>query len=163
DLTPNDAVLGVSYPAVSVLSTDVLAYNTSVQQGADDLVAQIGRLRLVCGTQFPVLLTGFSQGAHVVPTAPERLHHHAPPSDPTWQSVDGVALFASPRFDPDDPTARGTFVGDYPDNGIAVGAPIRTRFTNVTRSYCALGDPVCVFSAQNLASYKVHAAGGTGQ
>jgi Tol biopolymer transport system component len=139
---PTDGVIGLPYPAVAPL--EFVGYGLSVSTGASNLETLISSLRSLCGADFPILLAGFSQGAHVIQSALEQLDDRADANgDPTWESIAGVALLASPRFDPDDSAARGTFPGSAPRFGLAGAAEIRDRFSTVTRTYCLADDPVC--------------------
>jgi len=141
----NGGIIGLAYPASS--ATNPFAwpgYPTSVNSGVSNLLTEIGAVRAHCGATHPILLTGFSQGAHVIQTALEKLDDMASQGDETWRSIAGVALIASPRFDPDDSDARGTFAASYPKNGIVGAGLIRDRFNTITRTYCVSADPVCV-------------------
>ncbi|WP_176832283.1 cutinase family protein [Geodermatophilus sp. DSM 45219] len=137
-----DGVTGLQYDAVSVTNLNVRRYGASVAEGRDNLLRQVSDIQGACGVDHPILLTGFSQGAHVIQSALERLDDQAA-NNSAWESIKGVALLASPRFDSDDPAARGTFAVTSLRNGMARPAEIRTRFQDVTRSYCANQDPVC--------------------
>ena len=148
-----DHVIGLAYPASSAAFPFLAlpGYGVSVNSGAKNLLTEISGLRALCGTHFPILLVGYSQGAHVIHSALEQLDDAAMKTgDTRWQSIAGVALFASPRFQPLDATGRGTFVGGYPLEGIAGPSVIRHRFASVSRSYCLANDPVCNYSASNL-------------
>lgn len=136
-------VIGLTYPAVAV-PVGLPGYDSSVSTGEDNLLSDVRLLREACGPRYPILLTGFSQGAHVIQSLLEKLDDMASQGDQTWRSIAGVALLASPRFSPDDPGARGTFAADYPTPGLAGGAVIRDRFKPITRTYCLNRDVVCV-------------------
>jgi alpha-tubulin suppressor-like RCC1 family protein len=153
DSNPGDGAFGVAYPAVSVLNFELPAYRTSVNNGVANILFSIRSLRSACGDQYPILLTGFSQGAHVIQTVLDRLDGAAGQGDDAWRSVSGVALLASPRFGPRDPLARGSFaeranVGP----GIARSGTIPVRFEGVARTFCAAGDYVCSALPLNLPS-----------
>ena len=161
DTNPNDGMIGVTYPAVSVdwTKTDWLGYYASVDYGVKSLLNNVQIIRHDCGVNFPILLTGYSQGADVVQSALEQMDRDAASGGTLWKSVAGVALLAAPKFKPDDPIARGTFMANYPQSGIRPGgsAVIPGRFAASSRSYCLSGDPVCAFSVANLGT-TVHTA-----
>lgn len=144
-----DGVIGLDYPAVSVLAAEGAIYHESVANGAASLRNEIIRLRHLCGPKLPILLAGYSQGADVVQRALAELDADAPDT-PDFQSVAGVVILASPRFDPKDPVARGSFVADYPRSGIVDPLRIPARFRGVTRSWCVNDDPVCLSGKRNL-------------
>ena len=48
----HDNAIGVIYPAVSILSKDVVGYGVSVSTGAKNLLTDISALRSTCGTNF---------------------------------------------------------------------------------------------------------------
>lgn len=96
----------VDYPAVAVTLS-------GVQQGADDVVAQLGAQADVCPDQ-RFALSGYSQGAMVIVSALEDI-----PAD-VAERVAAVVLFGNPY------RARGT--GDFEDR---------------TLDICATGDTVC--------------------
>jgi hypothetical protein len=152
DSKPNDGVVGLFYPASTVKPTEgvgeTLSYKQSHDAGVRSLIGKIDVLRSTavgCGPNHPILLTGFSQGAHVIQSTLDKLS-----SDSKGDSISGVVLIASPRFSPMDPSARGTFLRDYPRNGIARPAKVPARFSPITRTYCVENDPVCVNSGLNL-------------
>jgi hypothetical protein len=144
----NDGVIGLKYPAVSV-PQNLLQYNTSVAAGVSALDAELNHVASVCGTTFPTLIVGYSQGAQVVQNELDQLAV-SPTESAIARSIAGVALLASPHFDPDDSSARGTFVADYPDHGIFGSSAIPSMFTGVTRSYCVANDPVCASDADSF-------------
>ena len=153
-------VIGLRYPAVSVTNSEVVKYGASHDAGVNALIAQIERLRepIACGTSTPILLVGFSQGAHVIQSTLERLDDAFQSSgDTRFQSIAGVGLLASPRFDSDDPVGRGTYVASYPNDGFLGGARIRSLFQLVTGSYCLHKDPVC--NGGGLINSSVHTEG----
>ncbi len=86
-------------------------------------------------------LAGFSQGAHIIQSVLERLDASAVANGVRMrESIAGVALLASTRFDSDDAANRGHYVADYPNDGIARGSKIRERFQRVTSTYCQAHD-----------------------
>ena len=176
DDSRSDGVIGLLYPAIDIAPPwNWPKYTTSVNTGADHLIGEIRRVRALCGSSFPILLAGYSQGANVIQNVLDTLDSLARTGDSTWRSIAGIALIASPRFVPWDWTGRGTFVADYPakgllgDLGIAPDAAVPARFNSITRSYCLNGDPVCAFDYFNTAGFfTVHSHGydpgsGTGE
>jgi Cutinase len=154
--------IGLSYPA-STVWPNVFAlpsYGTSVDSGRQNLLAELDTIRAVCGPTFPILLVGFSQGAHVIQSALESLDDAAAnqSGDDRWRSIAGVVLLASPRFDPNDPAARGTFAATYPDAGFVGKATLRSRFGDRARSYCVARDPVCNKPIKGLYRWSVHSS-----
>jgi hypothetical protein len=139
----NDGVIGLSYPSVSVTDYHAAQYFTSVNAGVQNLLALITQIRSECGADYPVLLTGFSQGSHVIQSVLDQLAQQAAAGNTTWQSIVGVGLMASPRFSPQDPDARGTFAEQVTGHGASGAALIPARFGAMTRTYCATTDPVC--------------------
>lgn len=144
DENPSDGVLGLNYPAVSApLHPQFVGYKVSVDSGVRNLRSLINTLRSTCGPAFPILMVGFSQGAHVIQTTLDQLASAALQGDPSWSSIRGAALLASPRFAPTDIVARGTFTENINAAGIADPAFVPTRFYPVARSWCLSNDPVC--------------------
>ena len=78
-----DGVIGLTYPAVNVLSWRLIQYGSSINQGVASVLGQISRLRALCGTHFPIVLVGFSQGAQVIQTALDQLDANASRGDTT--------------------------------------------------------------------------------
>jgi alpha-tubulin suppressor-like RCC1 family protein len=152
-------VIGLAYPAVSVTNRDAIAYKASVDSGVANLQTEISTLRSRCGPDFKILLVGFSQGSHVIQSLLDKLDDQASGGDRSWESIGGVALLASPRFAPEDPAARGTFLADYPAGGVAGGSVIRNRFAPLTRSWCQNNDLVCVARPRNVILTKTHTQG----
>lgn len=150
DKVGNGSVIGVAYPSVSVTNTDLTIYNPSVQYGISSMLASIDGVRRACGRAFPILLTGYSQGAEVAQAVIQKL---AATTDGQGQSIAGAVLLASPKFSPDDPAARGTYAAAYPLSGIHGHELLPTRAAATTRSYCLANDPVCNFSPVNLARH----------
>jgi hypothetical protein len=142
-----DGVIGLAYPAVAV-GAELVGYKVSVDSGVASLLSELGRIQTACGADFPVLLVGFSQGAHVIQSTLEKLNDA--PGDGRNDAIGGVVLLASPRFDPSDPLARGTFVADWPHSGVAGSAPIPDRFASISRTFCLDNDPVCVASTRSI-------------
>lgn len=151
-------VIGLKYPAVSVSNPSAVHYGSSVNTGVKNLLGDIAAIRKSCGSQLPIILAGYSQGAHVVQSTLDRLDDQAKKGDTTWQSIAAVVLLASPRFNPNDSSARGTFVADYPDGGLAGRALVRTRFSSVARTYCLNKDPFCGAGVEHR-SVGVHTTG----
>jgi hypothetical protein len=158
-----DDVIGLNYPAAAVdwrHVGELAAYSLSVNSGITSLLAEIDRLRDLCGPQLEIVLVGYSQGAEVVQTVLDQLDARAQASgDPTWESIGAIILFASPRFHHEDITARGTFVADFPWDGIRAERRIPDRFTPRARTYCLDNDVVCVFTPGNFAFLHVHGTG----
>ncbi|MEV6695324.1 cutinase family protein [Micromonospora sp. NPDC051196] len=151
-----DGVVGVKYPAVIWTAP---TYASSVNAGVRQLLNEIDFLHTQCGPLYPVLLTGFSQGSHVIQSTLEQLSDRALQGDERWRAIAGVALLASPRFNSDDVVARGTFAPNYPGDGIAGAASIGTRFRAITRTYCIANDPVCVDQRRFPKNIGVHTSG----
>lgn len=149
-----DHVIGLQYPAVGLLSAVLsggAGYGVSVSTGKNNLLAEINTLRSTCGPDLPILLAGFSQGAHVIQSALDELDDRANSGDATWESIAGVSLIASPRFDPDDVGARGTFPASAPKFGLLGQQKARSRFESITRTYCLKDDPICQAPADKVA------------
>lgn len=146
-------VLGIQYPAVPVWppTYDTAAYDLSVNAGVAMLEARVRNIRNVCGLSHPVVVVGFSQGAHVVQSGLDRFDDLAQAGDAVGDSIVGAALLASPRFSPSDPVGRGTFVGGHMNGGIANPSLVRSRYASVerpvARSWCLNKDFVCDFWA----------------
>ena len=154
-------LIGVDYPAVSVgelwklWQGHIGQYLDSVRVGVESLLGTLGDIAEACGPDHPVVLVGFSQGAHVVQLAleviaddPASLLHDLPVT---------VGLMASPMFTWGDVSARGTFpwgATGLASNPLFVGefstAPIRAEFADVTRTWCLANDPVCDLNVGNL-------------
>ena len=145
----NDHVIGLSYPAVSLLHmTETLgtAYDVSLNSGVSNLISRLQGLRALCGPRVPLLLVGFSQGAQVVQTALNKMDNDASHYGSLLSSIAGAAVIASPRFDHNDTVARGTFLQSYPYGGLFGESAMHGRFASDVRSYCLANDPVCVSS-----------------
>lgn len=130
-------------------------YNSSVEGGKVALKSMIDTfLAGRCGATSKLVIVGYSQGAHVAAdvfqarlTATQR------------SRVIALALIADPRFKGSGASVPN--VGDYSTrlNGIydLYGSPrvfASDQYTKV-RSYCALTDPICNFSATNGAACKL--------
>lgn len=152
-------VIGLDYPAVSITNSSAIHYKSSVSTGVTNLLKDITIIRQTCGASFPIVLAGFSQGAHVIQSTLDKLDDLASTGDETWKSIAGVVLLASPRFDQHDPVARGTFMAGYPYGGLAGQSLVRARFEPITRSYCLGNDPICVASYNNVGNASVHSNG----
>lgn len=143
---------GVTYPAVSVFEGLVLTlgdgYNESFNEGIRRLSDRWVDRQLRCPGQ-PVVLAGYSQGAHVVGNFLN-----------TWagglEDLAAAMLFADPRFNPADPSAQGTFAATpnfgegtinvvYRPSGVAGARPLfSSEVEGRINSYCLYGDLVCV-------------------
>lgn len=152
-------VLDVGYDAVSVpdvvRSGRVGTYWESVDGGVAALRALLARQVYDCpSTRF--LLTGYSQGAHVVTRYLETLDPAGRLDRAVAERVTGVALFGSPVFAPaDGPVVDQSLAGRgaYDRNRSGVFAPpASARRPSVlsartwllrTRSYCLARDAIC--------------------
>ncbi len=140
----NDNVIGLAYPAASVPFA-LAGYKVSVDSGVSNLLTELNTIRTTCGDSFPILLVGFSQGSHVIQTVLEKLDDSG-----SNGSVAGAALLASPRFSPNDAVSCGSFLADYPSDGVAGAALVRGRFADSTRSWCLANDQICVSRLRNF-------------
>lgn len=139
-----DGIHGLAYPAVSV-GQAAGGYLVSHNSGVDSLEKTISSIQGLCGGDQPLLLVGFSQGAHVVQSLLDKVQ-----SDDVAEDIAGVALLASPRFSPADPSARGTFLRGFPKEGFANGSVVPSLFQGLTRTYCLDNDPVCAASPKSI-------------
>jgi len=158
----------VDYEAVSV--EDVIGsafspdrYVSSVNGGVALTVGLLGEIADApgCGVDHPVVLVGYSQGAHVMQLVLEESGGTRLAGMPA-----GVGLFADPMFTWDDPSARGSFPRDA--TGVASffaplfgTARVPSEFAAMTRSWCLWGDAVCDATLSNAAS-SVHTGDGYG-
>ncbi|MEA2000782.1 MAG: cutinase family protein [Actinomycetota bacterium] len=162
---------GVEYPATAVNAEAwAFTYGPSVVEGRDALLAELHAVSEICGPEHPVVLVGYSQGAHVVQ---ESLGVVA--ADPAVVDLPvAVGLVASPQFMSSDPSARGSFppraTGIAPwvlsavSSGLGTTGVVENRYSQVTRSWCLSGDPVCDASIVNGISFgafddDVHTSG----
>jgi hypothetical protein len=122
-----------------------LRYYTSVRGGVRAVRNAVSsHVRGRCGLKSPIVMAGYSQGAHVVGNAFDRL------TNAEKSRVVGVALVADPLFN----GSASVNVGDFdPDrNGVIpeiVGSPAREvpqRWRDRVSSYCTASDPVCNWS-----------------
>lgn len=154
---PGSASAFIKYPAVAVgyggWNHYPSNYSDSVQAGITNLTAYVRSFISRCsGT--PLLLTGYSQGAHVVGNVVEKIL-----SSSERAHVAGVVLIGDPRFKGDQSTIN---VGDYDPTENGVWVPVGgarnlpSNIVGVTRSYCQEGDPVCNFGLTNVVFCQTH-------
>lgn len=129
-------------------------YAPSVETGRSSLAQLLSDISEVCGTDHPTVLAGYSQGAHVVQLVLEDIA-----GEPVANMVAAVGLVASPMYTrAADDSARGSaylsatgvasaFVGTYST------APIDPEFTDRTRTWCLIGDPVCDLVVDNVVEH----------
>lgn len=133
-------------------------YLDSVMSGKAELESTLQTIADApgCGLSQPLVLIGYSQGAHVIQLALEDLAG----SDLALMAV-AAGFFANPMFTSTDDSARGSFPPD--STGIASliagglsPAVVPADFSNVTRTWCHRGDIVCDAVFFNLATTHVH-------
>lgn len=140
----------INYAAVAVPFALFVppAYSASVVQGELRLNSFLTSFHSSC-PKTPIVLAGYSQGAHVAGDVFQDL-----PSA-VRTSIVGVVLFGDTRFNPAQPTADE---GDYSTGlrGMFAGVfgPRLYRGNQLAsvHSYCTAGDPVCNFSLGNAAT-----------
>ena len=129
-------LVALDYPALQS-PLDASAYRESVLAGAAALPEALDALP--CDS--PVVVAGFSQGAHVITLANVQ--------------ADAVVLLASPVFSPTDATAKS---GDFnpEQHGVIADQPIEGPAADRTIQVCLAGDPVCQLGSF---SFSVHTDG----
>jgi hypothetical protein len=142
DRSAKVSVIPNGYPAWGSIPTLISAlaklpqqYNKSVVAGTQWLSDELSTLRENCPTS-KFVLTGYSQGAHLTGDAYQK-------TSPT--NILGVVLFGDPKFNSNDPAARG---GKSGLDGALGTRPLYTaapgkQSTGHVLSYCHDGDPVC--------------------
>jgi hypothetical protein len=150
----------VSYPAVDIITPENgwrrgAVYRDSVDSGTKYLHDTLRIYRKRCPDTFYVL-TGYSQGAHVVTNVLEKLYVRDPKN--IRKRIISVALFASPEFAPKDSRRNLNFPTSGYDafrmdrQGLwrekveraDVGTVSRlSSYGMVVNSYCVKNDPVC--------------------
>ncbi len=156
--TVSVTLAGVDYPAVKVDSNTMALYGSSVNDGVEALKVGLTNIVDLCSSNLPrIVLIGYSQGANVIQGALEEIA-----DDPVLGSLPtSVGFFASPMFTYTDPSARGTFA--HSATGVAgtsifvADASVHTAavpdaYSDITRTWCIAGDPVCDSSAKNVRS-----------
>lgn len=144
---PNAQTNFIDYPAIPFAPLDrhyLSNYRDSIAHGINTLTSFLNSFATRCAGS-AVVLAGYSQGAHVAGDAYQGLGKAA------QDMVVGVTLLGDPRFNPDQASIN---VGPYDPHRVgiwqALGAgTVRTipaARTNVVRSYCLAGDPVCNYS-----------------
>ena len=160
--------VGDPYPAAGPGSAilngalgDNSAYNQSVLEGAQLLVdggenfEGISQLVVRC-PHVSLVIAGISQGAQVITTA---LAQASRPT-PITARIKAVILFASPvrlhgeSFNVGVDEQNGIFAGADAQPG-HVQARIPAFLVDHTRSYCLTDDPICSFTAGDLARHQV--------
>lgn len=121
------------------------AYFNSVTSGKTWLAAEIPAQQRRCSAS-KLILTGYSQGAHVTGDVVQR---HA-----SYPNVAAVVLFGDPYFNGRDPVDRGNPRFRTGTNG---GLGERPRFSQKhVLSYCHSNDPVCQNTANPIALFTWH-------
>jgi len=162
----------INYSAIGVLENGLLDlldyaivdYKSNELDGEPRLQDKIHELHNKC-SKTPIVLGGYSQGAHVVGDVYQSL------SPRTKGYIAAVALFGDPRFNKDQKAPVNQ--GDYEQiNGIfstqlvfkAIPKEYRKprAFTSSddlqkVQSYCTVGDPICNYSKPNIAFCKYSA------
>lgn len=139
-----------------VVASRGVRYHQSASEGTDRLVDELENLDRFCPKSTKVILAGYSQGAHVVGNALQRVRKAV------RERVLGVSLFGDPLFNPlasgagDFDTSRNGLLGSrgkYPSD-------VRDR----VQSWCYAGDWICQgvedFTAV-LAARNTHASYGS--
>jgi hypothetical protein len=139
----------IDYAAVSVplATVDPRLYAASLFDGTVKLTRALTTLYLAC-PDTPIVLAGYSQGAHVAADVFQKI-------DPNVRAmIVGMVLFGDPRFNPKQP---GVDVGDYDPglHGLFGARKFSSAQVPYVHSYCQALDPVCNFSAGNLAACGV--------
>lgn len=161
---PDSTWHSIDYPAVGVGSGGwgryEASYERSLAAGKNRLAGYLGRfLAGACGRVTPVVLVGYSQGAHVVGDVyQERL------SPAQRARVAAVALIGDPRFrgaagsPPDvgsyDPLLNGIWAARHIGSARSITGGQAAR----VRSYCLRRDPVCNGSVRNVLRCRFHRA-----
>lgn len=113
------------------------AYHDSVMDGERRLLGRIRTIAARCGTQTPIILTGYSQGAQATADVFQR--------DLTAKEralITGVVLFGDPYFNSSDKAvAQGSFSGRR--NGLLGKRPTFMSPDRRIVSYCHSHDPIC--------------------
>jgi hypothetical protein len=159
DQVPGAAATWIDYPAIAVgyggWNHYPFNYPDSVAAGMTNLGSYINRfLSGPCAGTTPLLLAGYSQGAHVVGDVVDDWLTPAQRA-----RVAGVALLGDPRFQGDQ---RAINVGSFDSakNGAywprSGGRTIHPDMSNKYYSYCKSGDPVCNFTISNTTSCVSH-------
>jgi hypothetical protein len=131
---------GLEYPAVNVAEWwKAILYYPSVWEGDEHLENRIKNDAAACPSM-KILVSGFSQGAHVVGDSIENL---AKNNDSSLSHVYGVALYGDPRFNPEDKvTARGNY--DPSHWGTLIKrSPYSSKINNRLGDWCRLKDAIC--------------------
>jgi Cutinase len=140
----------IEYPAISVLSPEIVEYNWSVGLGISALTRRVNSFLGECH-HTPLFLLGYSQGAQVVGDV--YLHWL---SAAAQSRVTGVVLFGDPEFwggqnapidvGSYDPALNGISTTMYPSHP----KHLWTKADDAkVRSYCTANDPVCNFTREN--------------
>ncbi|WP_410575558.1 PQQ-binding-like beta-propeller repeat protein [Amycolatopsis sp. cmx-4-61] len=144
---PDAQTYFIDYPAIPVSPLDpryLSNYRDSIAKGINVLTSFLNSFATRCSGS-AVVLAGYSQGAHVAGDVYQSLGKAA------QDMVVGLTLLGDPRFNPGQAVID---VGPYDPHRVgvwqALGAgTVRTvpsARTNVVRSYCLAGDPVCNYS-----------------
>ncbi|MEA2272489.1 MAG: hypothetical protein QOI98_1197 [Solirubrobacteraceae bacterium] len=141
---------GLDYPAVAI-DWQAPAYFWSVGTGKSNLENRLHSDASACPTM-KFVISGFSQGAHVVGDAIEELTRN---NDGVVSHIAGVAIYGDPRFSKDDTaTARG----DYdPNHWGTLGARgnYSSQINDRLGDWCRIRDAICQgFNAGDTASHE---------
>jgi len=141
--TPSGQTLqsyGLEYPAINVAEWwKAFGYFPSVWEGDEHLENRIKNDSSACPSM-KILVSGFSQGAHVVGDTIENL---ANANAAALGHVYGVALFGDPRFNPGDKaTARGNYNPEHWGILTERGS-YSSKINNRLGDWCRLKDAIC--------------------
>jgi cutinase len=131
---------GLEYPAINVAEWwKAIGYYPSVWEGDSHLESRIKGDASACPSM-KILVSGFSQGAHVVGDTIENLTNS---NDSSLSHVYGVALYGDPRFSKDDTaTARGNYSHEH--WGILTErGNYSSKINNRLGDWCRLKDAIC--------------------
>jgi hypothetical protein len=162
----------VDYPSIKVLEGGLLnadnyvlsLYSSSELDGQVKLQDKIHALHNECPT-VPIVLGGYSQGAHVVGDVYQSL------SPKSKSYIAAVAMFGDPRFNKDQkaPVNQGDFEamnGIFSTSLFFKAMPKEYRKPrNIAgqdlykvQTYCTVGDPICNYSKPNSLFCQFHSS-----